>query len=78
MLTKQEFRNLKSALTRAKNSNDPYKLLSTASAALARFDEVGLPDNWHLWQCAKDDALWALRMGRTTLKMYSPESAPMA
>ena len=67
-LTPKEFRSMKAALTRAKNSKDPQKLLSTANAALARFEEVGFPDNWHMWQSAKDDAHWALARGRTSLR----------
>jgi len=49
-------RKHKGALTRAKNSGDPHKVLAAAQAALADFDKHGYPDRWHLWQCAEREA----------------------
>ena len=68
-LTQKEFSSLKAALTRAKNSNDPKKLLAAAQAGLARFEEAGYPDAWHRWESAKEDAIFALARGRTTLRV---------
>lgn len=56
-------RKHKSALTRAKNSGDQQKVIDACDAAFACFDEPGMiwPDNWSLWQRAKDDAQFKLR-----------------
>jgi predicted metalloendopeptidase len=51
----------RAALTRAINAGDPKKILETANRALAKFDEIGYPDQWHRWQVARDDAMWAIQ-----------------
>jgi len=68
-LTQKEFVNLKSRLTRAKNSNDPQRVLKEAEHALSIFEEKGYPDNWHLWQAAKEQAQSAIGRG---YKTYQP------
>lgn len=62
-LTQKEFASLKSRLTRAENKKreDPEKLLSEATRALAVFEEKGFPDAWHRWQRAKEDAEYLIR-----------------
>lgn len=60
-LTQQEFRSLKTKLTRAINSKDPQRVLKTTTEALAIFDEKGHPDSWIRWQRAKEDAEWQIR-----------------
>lgn len=60
---KAAFPKLKAALTKAKNSGDHRKVIVEVVKAFAFFDEVGYPDNWSLWQRAKDDAEFKLRMG---------------
>ncbi len=60
-LDQKEFRNLKSRLTRAKNSGDPAKILVECNRAFAIFEEKGFPDAWHRWNIALDDARHALR-----------------
>jgi hypothetical protein len=65
---RKELPKLKAALTRAKKSNDPQKLLQTANHALKRFEEIGFPDSWHTWNIAKGDAEFAISMGRKTLR----------
>ena len=62
-LTQQEFRSLKTKLTRAINSKDPQRVLKTTSEALAIFDEKGHPDSWIRWQRAKEDAECQIRRG---------------
>lgn len=57
-LTQQEFRNLKSRLTRALNTKDPSKVLAETSRAFAIFEEKGYPDDWHRWNRAKEDAIY--------------------
>lgn len=54
-------RKHKAALTRAKNSGDPRKVIAACDAAFAAFDEPGMiwPDNWHLWNIARQDAEFA-------------------
>lgn len=64
----KELPKLRAALTRAINSNDPNKVKETVTKAFARFDVIGYPDQWSNWERAKDDAEFALRMGRKTLR----------
>lgn len=59
----KELPKLRAALTRAKNSKDPKKLKAAAEKGLARFEEIGYPDQWHAWQRAKDDAEFAIQRG---------------
>ncbi|MFA6239972.1 MAG: DEAD/DEAH box helicase family protein, partial [Candidatus Hydrogenedentales bacterium] len=55
-------RKHKSALTKAEKTKDPQKMLAVAQAALDEFEKEGIwPDNWALWQRAKDDALFAIQ-----------------
>jgi hypothetical protein len=58
-LTKAEFRQLKSALTRACNSGDGEKILATVEKAVSRFDECIWPDDWARWMIALQDAAYA-------------------
>jgi hypothetical protein len=55
-MTQKEYRNLKSALTRAINSKDQQRIVRTCTAALERFEECVAPDDWCRWQRAKEDA----------------------
>lgn len=48
---------LKAALTRAKKSGDPDKVLATVQSAYRTFDETYWPDCWSDWERAKQDAL---------------------
>lgn len=58
-------RRHKAALTRAQNTKDPQKVLKAATAALSEFEATGAyPDQWTLWQRAKDDAELYIRLGR--------------
>ena len=58
------FRNQKSALTRAKNKKDPEAIIKVVEAAFEEWDDKfpAWPDNWRLWQNAKDDAERSIRM----------------
>lgn len=58
-LTQQEFRNLKTRLTRAQNTGDHDKIIAECERALAIFDDKGWPDDWARWQRALDDAKFA-------------------
>jgi tellurite resistance-related uncharacterized protein len=60
-LTQTEYRNLKSKLTRARNSKDHNKVILVVNEAMSIFMQKGYPDDWHRWERAKDDAEIALR-----------------
>jgi hypothetical protein len=64
----REFPKQKAALTRAKNSGDPQKVLAACKAAVKVWDEIGAwPDVWHTWNIALSDAAYAdLRARGTT------------
>ena len=55
-MSNQEFRKHKSALTRAKNSSDPERVLKAVEDAVSRFNETIWPDNWASWRIALEDA----------------------
>jgi hypothetical protein len=59
------FRRFKGALTRAINSKDPTKVIAAVAAFDAYYQQPGkvYPDAWHRWQCARDDAEYAIRRG---------------
>ncbi len=56
-------RKHKAALTRAKNSGDPQKVIAAVNAAFTEWGQPGMayPDQWHTWDVAKYDAEMALR-----------------
>jgi hypothetical protein len=64
-LTKQQVTNAKAGLTRAKKSGDPQRVIDFVDSLFAEWDDGGYayPDNWHLWNIARDDAYVALRYG---------------
>lgn len=62
-LTQQEYRSLKSKLTRATNSGDLDKIERTCAEAFAIFDAKGYPDDWSRWERARNDARFAARFG---------------
>lgn len=79
-------RRQKAALTRARNSGDPHKLLAAARAGLRSFDTYGWPDQWSDWQRAADDAEAKIRYaghgdhwrrrGAARQRMHSHPSRP--
>jgi hypothetical protein len=52
----------KGALTRAKKSRDPHKVVKVCEAAFVAFETLphGWPDNWHLWNVARIEAETAI------------------
>ena len=51
------FPKQKAALTRAKNSGDPEKVLATCRKTVKEWNEIGAwPDDWALWQRTLDDS----------------------
>ena len=50
----------KSALTRAQNRTDFYKILDVCEQAFRDFDAHGYPDDWMLFKRAAEDATWTL------------------
>lgn len=62
---KSSVRKHKGALTRAKKSGDPNKVVAVVDAAFKDWDDSdnAYPDNWHHWKRAKDDAQHQIRMG---------------
>lgn len=54
-LTQQEYRNLKSRLTRAKKQG-PEAIVAACDRALTIFENEGYPDDWHRWERAREDA----------------------
>ena len=55
-LTQKEYSKLKSRLTRAINTKDPYKIIKEVNHAEAIFEEKGFPDYWMNWMRAREDA----------------------
>lgn len=52
----QKLPALKRQLTRAKNSNDPVKVLAAVEDAATEFGISGWPDQWTTWNIALGDA----------------------
>jgi hypothetical protein len=61
---KKELPKLKAALTRAKKSKDPQRVIAAVDAAFKRFDDIGWPDCWHLWNIARSDAEFQALLSR--------------
>ena len=59
MLTKSQHSALKSALTRAKRTQDPARIIAACDAAFEVFERDGYPDTWHTWNIAREDARFA-------------------
>lgn len=57
-------RRHKAALTRAKNTGDPHRIITACDQAQAEFERVRWPDYWSLWQRERDDALLAVARSR--------------
>lgn len=55
-ISNAEFRKLKSALTRAKNSGDPERVLKAVEDAVEVFNAKIWPDDWAMWRVALEDA----------------------
>jgi len=56
----REYPKQKAALTRAKNSGDPEKILAAVEKAFDAWDEIGAwPDAWATWSVALDDVRWS-------------------
>jgi hypothetical protein len=53
-------RRHRAALTRAKNSGSPEKVLAAVAEAYADFDATMWPDGWHTWEIAYRDAEMAI------------------
>ena len=66
-LTPAEYRAFKSALTRAKKSGDPRKIIDQCGRALVAFNAKSYPDDWHRWKMAEYDARLKLRYEGVTL-----------
>jgi hypothetical protein len=62
-LAQRLYKKHKSALTRAKNTGDPDKVIAAVKAFEADFENnnLPLPDSWSDWQRAADDAVMAKR-----------------
>ena len=60
------YRAQKAALTRAKNSGDPDKVIAEVKRFYAEYDDADmpLPDDWHRWNIARIDAEHLKRMRR--------------
>lgn len=54
-LTNAEYHKRKAALTRARNSGDPKKIIATVRAARILFEQQGFPDSWPTWRIAVSD-----------------------
>lgn len=68
ILSQDEYRRLKTRLTRAENAAQKHggtywaKLEREAAYGLAIFDEQGYPDAWSRWTRALDDARYQQRL----------------
>lgn len=62
---KKAWTRFKAALTRAKNSKDPDKVIAAIDAADAWFTEHKFPhpDAWPHWESLRDSALMSKRYG---------------
>jgi hypothetical protein len=62
-LSKTQFSQAKSRLTRAINSGDHRRILDTVEETFAEWDagDFAYPDDWHRWERARWDAEFALR-----------------
>lgn len=65
-VTNEEYRRQKSALTRAINSGDPLKVLTTVERTLNAWEDKAWPDAWSRWRTALDDAWRAFSRAHTT------------
>lgn len=59
---RREWPRMKAALTRAENSGDPHQVIAVCERTLARFDEIGWPDDWARFERAKRDAEFKLAL----------------
>lgn len=59
-MTSREWSTWKRRLTIAKK-NGPDAVVKVCNAFFAREDDVSLPDDWHLFNIARDDAEFELR-----------------
>lgn len=61
------YRQQKAALTRAKKKG-PQAVIAAVDKAIAEWDEKfpAWPDDWRIWQNAKDDANYHIRTGHPT------------
>lgn len=57
----------KRALTKAKKEG-PKAVLAAVEVAMASFEKHGYPDQWHDWERAKDDALFAYQRHATHIR----------
>lgn len=57
----RETRAFKSALTRAKNREDHAAVVEVCARALSRFDIIGYPDCWAMFDAAARDARFAMQ-----------------
>lgn len=65
----------KAALTRAKNSGDPVKVLEAVELFIRETDEAGFPwpDSWATWRIALNDAASTLRRNREDVPLEIQE-----
>lgn len=56
----------KAALTRAIRTGDPYRIKAECNRFFNEYEEAGvpLPDDWHRWNVAGNDAVFAIQMQR--------------
>ncbi len=62
---RQHYPVMKAALKRVVASGDPDAIIRHVDAAMARFEEIGYPDQWHDWERAKEDAQAQKRMKKS-------------
>lgn len=58
-ITNAQYRAQKARLTKAKNSGDPKRVLEAVEKTLEEWDGKVWPDDWHRWNVALSDALFA-------------------
>lgn len=61
----KSFTKHKAALTRAKNTGDPQKVVQAVDAAFGEWERLDMPfpDSWHTWNVARNDAQLAIAYG---------------
>jgi hypothetical protein len=78
-ITKADFRRQKTALTKAINSKDPFRVLETVEKTLGEWQGKCWPDDWARWSVALWDAWyqyersaeWGLPMPETVSRFQA-------
>lgn len=71
-ISNAQYRAQKARLTKAKNSDDPKRVLEAVEKTLEEWDGKVWPDDWHRWSVALSDAFFAY--DRSDARYDDPEA----